>query len=211
MTDSECRVIVLVISREGADHRWDKERTVWLRIARSTPPCIRVHLLEGDSSADTDIVMRCPFKDSYIPGIYKKTVFGVKTTLSMYPKAEFIVRTNLSTFILWSRLIEYLTIVRPTYSGVRVNPDQWVNGWGIVMNRNIASLLVSDHVQRSTDASSVPDDVMIGRQLNEHGFPCMMSGTSIRDYPVISYLWRYNLSLVDNINPLKINYNAINS
>ena len=199
MSNLQCKIIVLVISCPGHNSRWDTERCTWLRIASQLPPFIRVHLLECGSTSKNEYILDCPHADSYIPGIYNKTIFGIKCTLARYPNAQYIIRTNLSTFICWSRLLDYLSVVQPTFTGVRVNRQQWVNGWGIVMNRTIASFLVSEQIQKDIDVTVAPDDVLIGKVLAKHGFLCMLEGTSIRDYPIISYVWNFKKSLESNV------------
>lgn len=211
MNGAGCYAAILVISRSGANPRWDMERGAWKRIASCSPRGIKVYLLEGEESEGGENILVCPCKDSYIPGIYNKTIHGIRQVLTLHPEVKFLVRTNLSTFIIWHRLVDYLARVKPFYSGVRVNHDQWVNGWGIVMSRNCASLLADTAIQNKLEnfLERAPDDVKIGRILYQLGFPCMREHTNISDYPLISYIWKFNHSAVKNARLLMRNPDCI--
>ena len=55
----------------------------------------------------------------------------------------------------------------------------------------------------------MPDDVCIGNVLYKMGFPCMLSGTTLMNYPIIGYLWRYENTAIANINSLRLKPDVI--
>ena len=100
---------------------------------------------------------------------------------------------NLSTFIIKSRLTEYLKEKKITYGGVYCSlPDSWVGGWGIIMNDISADKLQKMAPKFKDTSNEVPDDFLIGKILKTSDITCENG-----DY--MGYIWDYKLSFDRNI------------
>jgi len=107
----------------------------------------------------------------------------------------FFVRTNLSTFVLPNRLQAYVRQHRqlapniPFYGGVYCHQDKWVGGFGIILNRAAATLLVREGLHRKWfQQPDVADDVQIGRILQHMKVSCNPEA------PLLFYTWDMNHS-----------------
>lgn len=204
-------VVVLVISKPGHCRRWDTERAHWLRRARSAPPWVIVKLIEGRSDIkdnDSSVILNLDVEDSFVPGIYQKSILAIQKMLEMFPNATHFIRTNLSTFIIWSRLYEYLTLLDPVYSGVSHNnsftvgnarnKSSWVGGFGIVLSRKTAQILTRQGGKGSQYYESLlPDDVLIGSVLLANSISCVLDPP--KTMPLIRSTWHPPQSFAANM------------
>lgn len=204
-------VVVLVISKPGHCRRWDAERAHWLRRAKSAPPWVIVKLIEGRNAikdGDPSVILNLDVEDSFVPGIYQKSILAIQKTLEMFPNVTHVIRTNLSTFIIWSRLYEYLTLLDPIYSGVSHNSSvqvgnvrnksSWVGGFGIVLSRKTAQILTRQGGKGSQYyESSLPDDVVIGTVLLANSISCVLNPP--RAMPLIRSTWHTPQSFTVNM------------
>ena len=204
------RVVVLVIARKGVNERWDLERLVWLKRAVTAPPWVTIKLIEGtDDNQDednNDAVLRVDTADSFEPGIYQKTTLGIENVLKSYPDTTHFVRTNLSTHIIWSRLRDYLRW-DPQYSGPWETGQSWARGWGIVMSRAVAEVLVRTGGPGSPEYSAaVPDDVQIGCVLAKSNIRCEFTRCVA---PRTGLIWNSGVSIPDNVRTTQLNSESI--
>ena len=201
-------VVVLVISRKGGVERWDRERTIWIKRSKTAPPWVSIRLIEGNIAeensdkpaiSESPAILKLDCEDSYAPGIYQKTIYALASTLRSVPNATYFIRTNLSTHICWPRLLSYLQFLDPQYTGVGHASDSWVPGWGIVMSRRVAEVLVQQGGPGSPEfiADQPPDDVQIGRVLFKCGIYCTFKNHTILPSP--GYFWDNTISITDNV------------
>jgi hypothetical protein len=110
------KIVILVISsskkyNNELNNRWNLEKNIWLKsINKKKYNNIDVFFLETNENLKKNTVtienntVYCGIKDSYIPGIFHKTLLALKY-LNNY---DFYVRTNLSTIVNYKALNEYL-------------------------------------------------------------------------------------------------------
>lgn len=201
------RIVVLIIDAPmGLDERWDRERKAWLE--RPIPKGVSAYLVragkEGiirESGARVGVISGRG-SDSKKPGIFNKTISALRQVIN---SAEFIVRTNLSTFLHFGKIAAYVRGLRAEdhlYAGgyIRESPQRKtrrlsrrasdqvgqknkltrVDGWGIVLSRSTATLLLS-HTTKF-ERRNIPDDDLIGCLIrkNSSTSPKLSPGLFIR-------------------------------
>jgi len=122
--------------------------------------------------------------DSLIPGVLDKTLYAFE-----YLKGsdyDFILRTNMSSFVMIDKLIEYVNTINSTdiYGGyLHIDASHtYVVGWNICMSRDVVSYTLNNREQLRMDIS---DDIALGKLLCkkynvnatddlriEMGYPC---------------------------------------
>ena len=118
----------------------------------------------------------------------------------------FYVRTNLSTLIIYPRLIFILSKYKnskiPFYKGVYCNnvtfDNSFVGGFGIILNNQCNNILLNDAFKDDYYNSDTPDDVLIGKILGKNNIKCTSN----------DYYYQYNNSLSFKENCLAINQNS---
>ena len=158
----------------------------------------------NNSNYIQDKVCRYECKETFRPGIFQKTILAIRDSLKDI-NISFVVRTNLSTYILSERLQKYLENINsfPHYSGAYCDNDYWVGGFGIILDRISAQQLVEEGLRPEWYNQDVPDDVQIGRVLKHIGITCNTSS------PQRFYIWDYTKDALFNLENIRKNKNAL--
>jgi hypothetical protein len=105
--------------------------------------------------------------DSYVPGIYEKTIHSMKICLSLpeFSDIDYVIRTNVSSFWIWDRLLKFLSNTpRSNYLSTGHIMDKFgvlsPHGSNFIMSRDIA-LKFSDEYCIS-EKTKYPDDIVFG-------------------------------------------------
>lgn len=125
---------------------------------------------------DDTIIMKGT--ESNVPGIYQKTLRAMKICLEKkeYNDVKYFIRTNISSFWIWDRLLKFLQDV-PTnnYAGtgnILIKKDRdWDSptGSNMILSRDIVKLLINHY--NDADAKKEADDIAIGGVLNKCSVP----------------------------------------
>lgn len=205
-------VVVLAISTPTTDAhalpphtriRYQDEKDFWLT-RYPTPDWMRCVLIEcaacdNDDGCHTNkeedrgtapvTIQQYPCVESFQPGIFQKSLLAIQDMLHR-TTASFFVRTNLSTCVLPSRLQAYVqqhappTPDIPFYSGVYCHQEKWVGGFGVILNRTAATMLVHEGMRQPWfDQPDVADDVQMGRVMQHMGVACNPES------PLLFYTW----------------------
>jgi hypothetical protein len=102
--------------------------------------------------------------ESYVPGIYEKTIKALKICLEL-SDAQYFIRTNLSSFWIFDRLISFLTNAsKENYisSGhvCELENIHGPHGSNFIMSRDVAEKFSSDF--DISEKSKFPDDIVFG-------------------------------------------------
>lgn len=206
-------IAILIISSTDSNsitsnyhnNRWITEKLAWKNHYITKPKNIDIFFLECNKdidktiSIDDTLVNKC--SDSSIwpfsPSLYQKTVDSIEYLIKK-DKYDYFVRTNLSTFICFDNLNKFIEKYTPTYSGILCNYPSWVNGWGIILNKNIANILVIKGGKHTPIYNlNKPDDVCIGKVLFNNNIKCELD---INNKDInIAYLWKFDKSIPYNL------------
>jgi len=113
--------------------------------------------------------------DSYVPGIYDKSIRAMKICLSLpeFSEVTYVIRSNLSSFWIWCRLHTFLKDApskQYVASGHIMNVYGYLapQGSNIIMSRDVALSFSNElnHPQKS-----LPDDVVFGVLCKKYDIP----------------------------------------
>jgi len=129
--------------------------------------------------------------ESYIPGIYQKSIKAIQYINKKY-EYEFILRTNLSSFLNLNNILTYLdTIDKVKYAG-GYSFQGFITGTGIFMSRDVGNIVVSN--QRNT---YIGDDVLISNVISDNNI-------TIND--ITTYKWGFLTSSDESNLPSNCEY-----
>lgn len=188
------KIAVLIITVDYSE-RFKNEIEEWKKYM-DLYKNIDCYFIKCDNKEDFSIInSKC--KESYIPGIYQKTILSLEKLEKDY---DFYLRTNLSSFILFNNLLKKVRILSqktPFFSGVYCQKEKdydWVGGYGILLNRPAKEILLNKGKQEKYfNDKKIPDDVLVGKVFGENNIRC-------HDLIDFAYVWDYNKNINDNMN-----------
>ena len=194
----------MVISANDTTHsRWIREKKGWIKHNKQKS---NIELIECGRKANKarvpSLVKMYNCKESFKPGIFQKTILSLERNLDRY---DYYVRTNLSTFVITSKLEAFLLkrTRKLFYEGIYCNTDNWVNGWGIILSNDAAKVLVQEGRKRKYYIDhDIADDVLIGKILHKRGIYC-------RGKNLLGYSWDKKRSFEENIRVIDSNPHTI--
>ena len=169
--EKDLSIAIIIISAPSKLNRWAYEKETWEKYEKESKKynidCIFIECVEN-------FTFRANCKESYRPGIFQKTIEALKA----YPNYDVYVRTNLSTFIIFPFLKQYImkhfqNKNQPLLGGQYLNVFQnrtidFISGTGIVFNKKSRDILVSKgFLKKYYYDYTIPDDVLIGMILNK--------------------------------------------
>jgi hypothetical protein len=115
-------------------------------------------------------------KESYVPGIYIKTLRSIEHINTNY-KYDFIIRTNLSSFWNMNNAVSLLNILPTNNFACGYIFQGFMSGTCILMSRDVGNTLYSNPID-----SDLNDDVLISRVLLSFNVPL---------YDIEMFKWGY--------------------
>lgn len=191
LVSSQKKVLILIIASDNHP-AFGELHTVWRSYMRAYPDNIDAYFIKANPSlaqvhelvGDT-IYSKC--EESYKPGILKKTVLSMEYMLQKDNKYDYILRTNLSSFYVFPRLLAYIQTLPekncyaahpllPSYD-IPAEFSQLVFGWGtgFILSRDVAEEMVKNKEELFLRASEIPDDVLIGHFCAQKNIPLIRS------------------------------------
>ena len=181
---SNIKICILIISVNNCTNkRWTLEKQVWKKYM-DLYDNIDCYFIECTIEGFNKININC--KESYIPGIYQKTIESLKKVGNKY---DFYVRTNLSSFFIFENLINILNTITqktPMFIGSGCDEANWTSGTSIVLNKKAKNILTTYGQQKQYYFNThIPDDVLIGKVFKNYNISCKAINN-------ILYVWDYN-------------------
>ena len=182
-------ILIIIISTEKNSKRFLYEKKIWKKYYKKN---INIKCIFTECKENFTIEENC--KESYIPGIYQKSI----QTLSRFSNYDYYIRTNLSTFFIFSHLIpyvkQYYSVHQPTFGGYCF--DWGISGTGIIMNKAARNILVKEGLKKEYFYNrNIPDDVLISKVLLENNVQKICPSTL--------YGWNFNIPYSENIDIIK--------
>lgn len=189
------KIAILLITAKS--ERFDLEKTYWKKYGdiNDNIDCFFIECDKTESFDKQNVgTIKSICTESYIPGIYQKSLNSLKTVGDDY---DFYIRGNLSTFYIFDYLEQFLQTV-PTDKPILTGPcydKKWVSGTSIILNKLARDLLLKhgfdDEYYHNLD---IPDDVLIGKVFNNHNIKC-----SKYNHFNPLYWWKYHKKDIKNI------------
>lgn len=166
------KVLMLVIASDN-EERYIELQKLWSSYMHSDPEHVEVYFIRGDPALATqsevkDDVVWSRTKECTVPGIVIKTLYSFEHFASRLNEFDFVIRTNLSSFYVFPRLLEYLETLpkKGCYSGPLARYDLTAaSGCGIIFSSDVVELIVKQRSYIIGTARSDYDDVVIWKLL----------------------------------------------
>jgi hypothetical protein len=159
------KLIVLIISSHNID-AYSELRSIG-KIYLKLYPNIKFLYLEYRHQeiemVEEDDYLYLNGDESFITGIYNKSIKAIEYINQKY-NYDFILRTNLSSFLNLDNILTYLDTVPTLGFAGGYMPQGFMSGTGIFMSRDVGNILVSDQ-----DNSNSGDDIVISNVLSRNG------------------------------------------
>ncbi len=190
------KVAILIICANN--NRWNIEKDVWKKYA-DTFSNITCFFIECDNTTEGFETMSLKCNESYIPGIYQKSLNSLKEIGDDY---DFYIRGNLSTFYIFEYLNNYLQNIPqniPVYTGGKIWRNNFVSGTSIVLNKLARNVLIKYGFEKKYyENTIIPDDVLISNVLLDNNIKI---SKNIKNDNL--YFWYYNESYDLNLQTIK--------
>ena len=206
-SNTNYKIAILIIS--ASSERWNLEREVWKKYANSYPniDCffVECHNVSNNSKNKDANTMSFNCIESLKPGIYQKTMNCLKSLSNQY---DIYIRTNLSTFIIFSQLNTYLQNIPqdiPIYTGGYIwrmeteKANTFASGTSIILNKlAVNKLLECGFDKKYYSDMDTYDDVVISFCLKNCNIEILQNS-----YGNNLYFWEYNIPYESNIKNIK--------
>jgi hypothetical protein len=168
------RLLVLVLASDGLPV-YIAEQDLWRSYMHYNPDQVTSFFIKGNPnlpsrySCDRDIIWS-KTSEGHTPhsaGIINKTVISLEALEQQLDNFDYIVRTNMSSFFIFPRMLEYLdTLPRENvYCGIL--GENYVSGAGIIISTDIAKLILRYKNELLNNTTFI-DDVLIGKFMERH-------------------------------------------
>lgn len=172
------KTLILIIASDGVPAYIELQK-IWKSYMHSDPEHFEVYFIRGNPDLTApyeikgdDLIVKC--EESYVPGITRKTVLSIEAMMSRMHEFDYLIRTNLSSFYVFPRLLEFLKTSpkKNFFCGWQMHiPASWtpkfgtinfVSGAGIILSTDLARMLVLDKEEIFKHQDELADDVLIG-------------------------------------------------
>jgi len=171
------RVLILIIA---SDHTplYIKLQSLWRSYMHSDPSRISAYFIKADPNLSANYyihkdVIWSKTAECIIPGILNKTILSIEALLSQIDRFDYILRTNLSSFYVFPKLLQFLNSLptKKCYSAhigynFRLN-QHFGTGSGFILSTDVAKMLVHKKKRLFNNEFS-NDDLVIARFLKQH-------------------------------------------
>ncbi len=169
------KILVLIIACDSPEVFFENQKT-WRSYMHLDREHVEVYFIKADPKLDTtssivDDVIWSKTEENYIPGILNKTILSMEAILPRLDEFDYVLRTNLSSFYYFPKLLEFLKTAPQTNFYCGVDYYGWfASGAGFILSPDLVKLLVENKSHFLDNMASF-DDVLIGHFLRPRGVP----------------------------------------
>ncbi|MDE3046245.1 MAG: hypothetical protein KGJ02_06340 [Verrucomicrobiota bacterium] len=143
------KILVLVIASDN-EPRYIELQKLWQLYMHYDPEHVESYFIRADPQLRSTVqvkgdVVWSRTKECGLPGILMKTLLSLEHFLPRLKEFDFVIRTNLSSFYAFPRLLEFLETLprKKCYAGPPARQDGTVaSGCGIIFSSDVVELLV---------------------------------------------------------------------
>ena len=192
----EIKILVLAIASDDQPYYRELQK-VWRSYMNYDPKHVEAYFLKADPNLDQpwkieDHVIWTRGEENYIPGIADKTIRAMEAMMPRLKEFDFVVRTNLSSFFVFPRLLEFAKTLPKTrlYHGCENKILQGAgkpyipfgSGACLILSPDLVQLMVLN--KNELLGSSTIDDVLFGWFFHTRGIPLTIASRfDILDMP----------------------------
>ena len=198
-------VCLIITNLPGTRVVYDDLHRQWMRYINVNPK-IKAYFIMFDDTIHEDYVLdndnnTIVFKgtETYRPGIYDKTILAMKIVLTRpeFSDVKYVIRTNISAFWIWDRLIAFLkdksrTNYLSTGFIMDTHSTLCPHGSNMIISRDVVSKFIND--LDIPDKDIIADDVLLGILCKKYNIT------------IIKYDWLVTTHIInpkDYSNPIK--------
>lgn len=173
----DIKILVLIIASDQLPV-YVLSQDIWRAYMHLDPLHVEAYFIKADHNLSSLYEIRGDIiwsraTEGFIPqsaGILNKTLLSMQAMMPRLHEFDYVLRTNLSSFYVFPRLLEYLKTLpdKGCYSALRIGGTEIGSGAGFILSTDLVRLLV-DHKDELWDHAEVEDDLVIGRFLNSFG------------------------------------------
>ncbi len=165
------KILVLIIASDNAPY-YNAHQNIW-RSYMHLDPNIEAYFMKCDPQIKCDVqiegdVIWVKARETYIPGILDKTIISMEYMIPRLKEFDYVLRTNLSSFYIFSRLINFTKNLplNNCYCGPLLRYKggiRYAAGSGFLLSTDLVELLVEG--KKKLINHPLIDDVAIGEYL----------------------------------------------
>lgn len=174
------KLLVLIITSDQLPVYRELQK-IWKSYMHLDPDHVEAYFIRGDENLSTsyavkDDVIWSKTKEGWIvtsSGIIDKTVISLQAMQSRFADFDYILRTNLSSFYVFPKLLEFLKTLPKNncYCGSPCGDSTFIaSGCGFIMSPDVANVIINNKNELLGKTSS-EDDVLIGFFCRRHNIP----------------------------------------
>ena len=178
----EMKLLVLNIAADGAPYYVELQK-IWRTYMNYDPEHVESYFLKYDPNLDVpykieDSVIWFRGEETYIPGIADKTVLAMEVLKPRLKEFDFVLRTNLSSFVIFPRLLEFLKTLPKTglyyacENKILRKDEPYIpfgSGAALIFSPDVVEMMVRD--KHKLIGKDLIDDVLFGWFFHEKKVP----------------------------------------
>ena len=176
------KLLFLIIASRNA--LYDNIKEYWQKIIDKKHDKIDFYFIYNDPSIEKEYIIAgnditFQEKETYIPGVFNKTISALN--ICNYNNYDYIIRTNMSTFLYVPGLLSFLQNAEPTkiYAPLVKYSERYQYtfpvGFCIIMHKSIVDKLMANlstiKMKYNDKFNSYPDDCLFGIMFQELNMP----------------------------------------
>lgn len=183
----ELKTLILIIATDDKPAYRELQK-IWEAYMNSDPEHFEAYFLRADPKLATkfqinknEIILKT--YEGFVPGILNKSIMALEALQPRLNEFDYVVRTNLSSFYSYPRLLNFLQTLpsKKCLCGVsmrevdkpylKLGEIPFISGAGIILSSDLAQLLAKNHHKLEKYKTELPDDVFIGLFFHRYGIP----------------------------------------
>jgi hypothetical protein len=175
---TDMKVLVLIIASDQFPVYIELQK-IWRFYMHRDPEHIEAYFIKGNEHLPKKTMIKGDIiwsktKEGWIPdsaGILNKTILSLEMMIPRMNEFDYILRTNLSSFYVFPRLLSFLKTLPKTgcYCGSAIHSGSTIaSGCGFIISPDVVKKLVR-HKRHLLNVAHIGDDVAIGCFLHDRG------------------------------------------
>lgn len=170
----DIKILVLIVASDDCPVYIELQK-IWRSYMHYDPERVEAYFIRGNPNLPTlyeiqDDVIWCKFHENLNPGMINKTILSMWLMLPRIGEFDYILRTNLSSFYVFPRLLEFLKhCPKNNFYGGSDNGDPRIgSGCGFLLSPDVVQLMVRNRKLFINNASMYEDE-LVGHFLINNG------------------------------------------
>lgn len=190
------KLLVLIIASDNHPAYIELQK-IWRAYMHLDPSHVEAYFIKGNPDLQHDFEIKgdtiwSKTQECFVPGIINKTLLSLEAMRDRRMEFDFVLRTNLSSFLVFPRVVKFLNTLPKTrcYCSTILRGGEdggiWFgSGAGFFLSRDLAELIVEKKHLLSQLTTVYPDDVLIGHFFQQEHVQMLPLGAPRLDFPTL--------------------------